>query len=246
MQEIIGCGRLMTDPSTTASSSSNKKTLYQILGVEHDATLVEIQVAHQELLDAEEGALDQADQVAIKEAYRTLSDARRRAAYDQSLRGRELAPATQIEDEDQDSGLGKKLLIALAVALLVGAVWFMKRPDKPASRPAVPSATLGASAPSQATAGPVAAPPPPPETLLFGTWRCQGPLTGNGLEMRFASDGTYSGQTSGQALAGDYKLTGATLTFRDAEQSNSFTVEELAQQRLVIRRGEGKRLTCSR
>ena len=54
------------------TDASNKKTLYEILGVEPDATLVEIQIAHEGLVGAAEGALDQAERVALKEAYRIL------------------------------------------------------------------------------------------------------------------------------------------------------------------------------
>jgi curved DNA-binding protein CbpA len=234
---------------TGATGTPGKKTLYEILGVGPDATLVEIQVAHQALAGA---ALDQAVQVAQKEAYRTLSDARRRALYDKSLRERELPPVIETADDDEASGSRKKPLIVLAVVvLLAGAWWFTRSPGKPASAPAVPVARAvpnpapATSAEPQATAIPVAA-EPARDTLLFGSWLCQGPLTGGGFELSFATDGTFSGQASGQPLRGDYAVNGAALTFRDSEQSNAFTIEELAPQRLVINRGEGKRLACSR
>lgn len=235
--------------------SPTKKTLYEILGVEHDATLVDIQVAHQRLASVEEGALDQAERVALKEAYRTLSDARRRAAYDKSLRERELPPVIEVADADDGDdaeapGRGKQLLLAGAVVLLIGAVWwFMKSPAKPASLPAAPAATpLPSPAPEMiAVPQAPAAVEPARDTLLFGNWRCQGPLSGAGFDLSFSADGSYSGLASGQPLRGGYAVTGDALTFRDAEQANNnFTIEELTRQRLVIHRGEGKRLTCSR
>lgn len=238
---------------TATTDTPAKKTLYQILGVEHDATLVEIQVAHQGLIGAEEGALDQAERVALKEAYRTLSDTRRRAAYDKSLRERELPPLVDAGDDDDEEApaRGKKLVLAAAVVLFIGAAWwFMKSPAKPASLPAVPAAPASPSPAAATIAAPQApvAVEPARDTLLFGSWRCQGPLTGTGFDLNFSTDGSYSGQASGQALRGGYAVTGAALTFRDADQSpnNSFVIEELTQQRLVINRGEGKRLTCSR
>lgn len=236
---------------TATKGSPTKKTLYEILGVEHDATLVDIQVAHQRLASVEEGALDQAERVALKEAYRTLSDARRRAAYDKSLRERELPPVIEVADDDDDAPRrGKQLLLAGAVVLLIGAVWwFMKSPAKPASLPAAPAATpLPSPAPEMiAVPQALAAVEPARDTLLFGSWRCQGPLSGAGFDLSFSADGSYSGQASGQPLRGGYAVTGAALTFRDTEQANNnFTIEELTRQRLVIHRGEGKRLTCSR
>jgi curved DNA-binding protein CbpA len=233
--------------TTGTTAAPTKKTLYEILGVKPDATLVEIQAAHQALAGAAEGALDPAEQIALKEAYRILSDARRRGVYDRSLRQRELPPVVEVDDDDEPSSRSKKPLMALAVVVLIAmAWWFMKSPGKPAKLPAVQTPAAQTVVTPQAAVTPVAATEPARDTLLFGAWRCQGPLTGSGLELNFAPDGTYSGQSSGQPLRGDYTVNGAALTFRDAEQSNAFTIEELAQQRLVIHRGEGKRLTCSR
>ena len=148
--------------------------------------------------------------MALKEAYRTLSDAKRRAAYDKSLRQRELPPVVEaVEDDDEATGPGKKALLVLAVVLLIGAAWwFMKSPGKPASpavappAPAVPSPDSARSTTPPALASPVAAAEPARDTLLFGSWRCQGPLTGSGFDLSFSPDGTYSGQSSGQALRG--------------------------------------------
>jgi len=236
------------------TDASNKKTLYEILGVEPDATLVEIQIAHEGLVGAAEGALDQAERVALKEAYRILCDARRRAAYDNSLRQRELPPAIEVVDEDDEpSGRSKTPWVVFAVVLLlVGGWWFMKSPSKPTRPPAVPVARAvpvpspepNATPPAAASA--VVDPEAARGKLLLGTWHCKGPLTGNGLDLSFASDGAYSGQVDSQLLRGDYTVNGAALTFRDAEQSNSFAIEELSPQRLVIHRGEGKRLSCNR
>lgn len=229
------------------TGASAKKTLYEILGVAPKASLVEIQIAHQGLLGAAEGALGQAEQVALKEAYRILSDARRRAAYDKSLRQRELPAVSEAVDDDESSGHGKTPLVVLAVVVLaIGGWWFTKSPTKPGSVPvaAVASAVPAVALQANST---VAAPEPTAyEKLLLGTWHCKGPLTGSGLDLSFAPDGVYSGQLDSQPLRGDYSVNGAALTFRDAEQSNDFAVEELSPQRLVIHRGEGKRLTCNR
>lgn len=228
---------------------SNKKTLYEILGVEPDANLVDIQIAHERLLGAAEGALDPAERVALKDAYRILSDARRRAAYDKSLRQRKLPPVVDVADEDDEpSGRSKTPLVVFAVlVLLVGGWWFMKSPAKSTSAPTVPVASAVPASSSEANAASAVVPPEvATDKLLLGTWHCKGPLTGNGLDLSFASDGAYSGQVDSQPLRGDYTINGTALTFRDPEQSNRFAIEELSPQRLVIHRGEGKRLSCNR
>jgi len=229
------------------TGASAKKTLYEILGVAPKASLVEIQIAHQGLLGAAEGALGQAEQVALKEAYRILSDARRRAAYDKSLRQRELPAVNEAVDDDEPSGRGKTPLVVLAlVVLAVGGWWFTKSPAKPGSAPVVAVASAVPAIAPQADSTVAAPAPPAYEKLLLGNWHCKGPLTGSGLDLSFAPDGAYAGQLDNQPLRGDYTINGAALTFRDAEQSNDFAVEEVSPQRLVIHRGEGKRLTCNR
>src|SRR5689334_11958800 len=121
------------------TDSSNKKTLYEILGVKPDANLVDIQIAHEGLLGAAEGALDAAERVALKEAYRILADSRRRAAYDQSLRRRARASVESVDEDDEPSGRSKTpLVVAAVVVLLVGGWWFTRSPEKSASSPAVP------------------------------------------------------------------------------------------------------------
>ena len=231
------------------TDTSNKKTLYEILGVKPDANLVDIQIAHEGLLGAAEGALDPAERVALKEAYRILSDARRRAAYDKSLRQRKLPPVADVVDEDDEpSGRSKTPLVVFAVmVLLVGGWWFMKSPAKSTSAPIVPVARAVPATSLEANAASAVVPPEvATDKLLLGTWHCKGPLTGKGLDLSFASDGAYSGQVDGQPLRGDYTVNGVALTFRDTEQSNGFAIEELSPQRLVIHRGEGKRLSCNR
>jgi curved DNA-binding protein CbpA len=233
------------------TDSSNKKTLYEILGVKPDANLVDIQIAHEGLLGAAEGALDAAERVALKEAYRILADSRRRAAYDQSLRRRARASVESVDEDDEPSGRSKTPLVVVAVVvLLVGGWWFTRSPEKSASSAAVPVARATPATTAEPNAASAAASAAGAEVatdkLLLGRWHCKGPLTGNGLDLNFASDGGYTGQVEGQQLRGDYIVNGAALTFRDPEQSNGFAIEELSPQRLVIHRGEGKRLSCNR
>ena len=235
------------------TDASIKKTLYEILGIKPEATPAEIQAAYDELagpLEDDETQPDPTHRLAWKEAHGTLSNARRRAAYDKSLRQRAHAPVI-MDDDDEPSGYGRKPLLVFALVVLVtGAWWLMKSPGT--SKPAIARTVAAAPAPEPAPAPQtsvnpaVAAAESARDKLLLGTWHCQGPLTGRGLDLSFAADGTYSGQSDGQPVRGDYTISGSALTLGDSGQSNRFAVEELAQQRLVISRGEGKRLSCKR
>lgn len=235
------------------TEASSKKTLYEILGVKPESTPAEIQAAF-DTLSAAAPPGDEARRLALKEAHRVLSNERRRAAYDDSLRERELPPIQAIEDDDERAARHRKLLIGgVAVLLLVAGWWFMRAPARPAAAPV--SAAARAAAPAAATTPTPAPAPvetaapaePAPETQLHGgTWHCQGPLTGRGLDLNFSPDGTYAGQSDGDPIRGYYTLSASTLVFTDGGQSNRFAVEELAAQRLVLHHGEGKRLTCSR
>ncbi len=64
-----------------------KKSLYEILGVPRDAMDLDIGLAHANRLKELQRASppDPGAQVLLHQAYETLSDARRRAAYDASL-----------------------------------------------------------------------------------------------------------------------------------------------------------------
>lgn len=233
------------------TGASSKKTLYELLGVAPDATPDAIKAAYDTAAAAP--GLDPGQQVALKEAASVLSSARRRALYDSSLRQRELpAEIVVIEEADDDAapaGHGKKpwLLLGLVVLILVGW-WMLQRPAaKPPVQPpvpAVPAAALATNEPAIAEAS--VSPDKQRESLLHGTWLCQGPLTGSGLHLSFVQDGTYSGTSDGQPVRGFYTLVQNALTLNDGRQSNVFTVEELAAQGLVISRGEGKRLACKR
>lgn len=227
---------------------SSKKTLYELLGVAPDAAPQAIKAAYDAAVSAT--GLDAGQQVALKEAASVLSSPRRRALYDSSLRERELAPEiVVIEEDDAPAGHGKKLWWVLGVVVLVFAGgWMALRPvAKPPARPsasAAPDAAVPATAPVIAEAS--VSPDKLREGVLLGTWHCQGPLTGSGLDLSFAQDGTYSGTSDGQPVRGFYTLAQNALTLNDGRQPYVFTVEELAAQGLVISRGEGKRLTCKR
>ncbi|MBC7957668.1 MAG: hypothetical protein H7Y33_17595 [Cytophagales bacterium] len=229
------------------TGASTKKTLYELLGVAPDATADEIKAAHDVAAAASE--LDPGQRVALKEAASVLSSPRRRALYDSSLRERELpAEIVVLEDDDAPSGYGKKPWLVLGLVILILAGWWVaKRPaNKPRTQPPVIAAPAAVVTSEPVLAAATVSPDKLREGMLLGTWHCQGPLIGSGLNLSFVQDGTYSGTSDGQPVRGFYTLAQKALTLNDGRQPNVFNVEELAAQGLVISRGEGKRLACKR
>ncbi len=77
---------------------------------------------------------------------------------------------------------------------------------------------------------------------IVGAWQCYGPLTGRGLNVVFTERGVFHGEIDGRAIGGNYALYGKTLNFG----GDTFEVEELSATRMVMTKGEGRRLVCSR
>lgn len=76
---------------------------------------------------------------------------------------------------------------------------------------------------------------------LVGTWHCFGPLTGRGMDVTFDSQGNVNGSFDGQPISGRYQLLNQTLSM----MGHVFTVEELSASRMVISKGQGRRLACT-
>lgn len=144
-------------------------SLYDILGVAPKATAAEIQAAYEDKT-ADGRALDASRSMALKEAFKVLSNPQRRAAYDQSLRSRTYERARAVAAEEEGAGWGRKALIAAAVALLAGGAWYsLKRPAAPAPKPVavrpVPLPSTGSEAAVQPTAARDTGAPLSPEQL---------------------------------------------------------------------------------
>lgn len=77
---------------------------------------------------------------------------------------------------------------------------------------------------------------------IVGAWQCYGPLTGRGLNVVFTERGVFHGEIDGRPIGGNYALYGKTLNFG----GDTFEVEELSATRMVMTKGEGRRLVCSR
>lgn len=133
-----------------------KKTLYEILGVAPRATAEEIASAYEAKLAANQAsrAPDAAVQMALKEAHAVLSNAQRRAVYDNSLRSREQALSRQAaRAEEAASGVGRMPLVVLALAVLVAGGWWLMKRDTPAAVPEVQRVVRVVTAPPGSAPG---------------------------------------------------------------------------------------------
>jgi hypothetical protein len=154
-----------------------KRTLYDILGVSREASPEDIVGAYQARLAELEGAGSQ-DPTAltlVREAHQMLSNATQRSAYDASLAARAereadaahgASPEAELDDEPPSSDWRKWAIGALAVAVIVGGVWWKSRPAPAPKTTAPPAAaveqrTEPAPAESAAPAPAESAPPAP-------------------------------------------------------------------------------------
>ena len=143
-----------------------KKSLYEIMGVPHDAMDLDIGLAHTQRLKELQRAVppDPGAQVLLHQAYETLSDPKRRAAYDASLvtAAEKAAAAEQaatpdlvLEGGDEEENPAKKFIgpaIGVVVALVVIGYFVMRGNNVPPPPPPVVEA-------------PKPEPPPPPKPL---------------------------------------------------------------------------------
>lgn len=148
-----------------------KRTLYQILGVEKDATPEAIGAAYHAKLQALQAAPggDAAAATLVREAHQVLSNPQSRAAYDASLaapvpsaasrRGR----AVPIDDDEPGAGWIKWAIGGAVVVVAFGIWWWKARPapkpeGKVVSRVVIvpPGAPLATPAPAAEAPAPVA------------------------------------------------------------------------------------------
>lgn len=80
-----------------------------------------------------------------------------------------------------------------------------------------------------------------PTKVIQGTWHCFGPLTGRGMDVTLDEQGNASGSFDGQPISGRYYLNNKQLFL----MGNNFLVEELSSSRMVLSKGQGRRLACN-
>jgi len=132
-----------------------KKTLYQILEVDPNASAEEIDVAYRRLTAMRDTQWPDANMPGlVRQAHEILSDPKRRRAYDASLA---VPAATGDAMRDASPAFietwGKWIV---AIVLLAGITWWGTSRREPPARPAAPTSTVSAKA-NLAAAEPVAA-----------------------------------------------------------------------------------------
>ncbi len=127
---------------------------------------------------------------------------------------------------------GQNLNFALPVDLIASMA-----PSAPREEDVSPLPGLQLPAPVQ---------PPKPahaaDAAIHGRWSCFGPLTGRGLDMLVEADGSVSGTFDGKPVRGRWALQGTQMFLFDG----SFAIEEMNAQRMVLNKGQGRRMVCSR
>ena len=253
-----------------------KQTLYQILGVEPDASFEDIAIAYGKRLEDSSRAADHNALVVLNQANEILSDASKRAAYDISLTAPVARPVEYDEIEDPGFLATWGKWIAVALVLIVGAIWWSNRGSSPPAEVRSPPAAVPPtpeSAPAseelmtvpgvsraeprvearlaEETALPAAAPPAQEKAAVnpvVGTWTCFDPVSGGTSNYTFGSDGTLAiDATDGIASSQTFELSGRSLNLTDGEKTRSMTIEELSEAKMILNTGvEGRRLVCTR
>lgn len=131
---------------------------------------------------------------------------------------------------------------------LVGIVTFQMRSGQNLNF-AIPADWIASISPTNATepdhSDSERAPTKPNSPLvaaILGTWHCYGPLTGRGMDLVFEGNNNFSGTFDGKPIGGQYYLNNKQLNLA----GDSFQIEEISSTRIVMNRGEGRRLACNR
>jgi curved DNA-binding protein CbpA len=140
------------------------KTLYDLLGIERQATLAQIEQGYRHSLDAflaQQGtAKPEEDQQlrAIAEAYRLLSSPTRRRAYDEKL-ARKLKQRMDAEQADDVAGpLPWVMLLVIIACVALGGGYYYGKLDRSKARARLEAAELRAISAPPSNGKPIAAP----------------------------------------------------------------------------------------
>lgn len=243
-----------------------KKTLYQILGVDPQASAQEIEAAYNTRIDELKFATMQDPNKlrVLQQSKAVLSDPVQRAAYDASI-SRQERPALATPDGEPERTLIQqwgKWIAAGAVLIGLFVLW-PKHVATPPPQPAKPvtSMTVQPAPPSvqpaaepavvnNAAAPAVSVEPPGDlrENPVTGQWSCTDAISGRTSTYNFQQDGALRVASNEEQIKDfRYTLSGKTLTLTDPQQTSTLAIEELTVRKMILNTGaEGRRLVCRR
>ena len=213
-----------------------KPSLYEILGVDRDATDIDIGLAHdRRRAEAAKRVPPDANEIAlVQQAFEVLSDPKRRAAYDASLvtaaekaAASEQAPDLLLEPEAPPPSKRRVWVgVGAGVVVLAAALFFTFHSSKPPAKKDV----------EEAPARPIVQAPPPPQPLPAATI-LQGVTSSVGVVMSYEMSG--QGKPLGLATAVDRGVfvttchgipAGSALVVRIGKESHSATLTTTDEQ----------------
>ena len=147
--------------------AAGKQSLYEILGIERDASALDVGLAHDRLRRELDRAVppDANAKALVRQAYEVLADPKRRAAYDASLvtaeeKAAAAAQATDLVLEPEPEAPPRKVIwagVGAGLIVIIAAIYFTFRTDRAPAPPKEP--------PAEAPKPVVQAPPPPPKPM---------------------------------------------------------------------------------
>ena len=237
-----------------------KQTLYQILGVEPQATQEEIERAYRERLGAYEADLNRDPNmlVALRQAKEVLTNEIQRAAYDGDLANRAApAPADAMEEQNPTFLQRNGNWVAGGAVLMALVLWWSSGGPPPAPKAVAPKIAAPVEQESPSAVQPRNEPAPlavapakeaVPDNPMVGQWSCYEAVSGSSSRYDFTPDGALTiTEAGGRVLSHRYQVAGKTLKIGDATQANALAIEEWTQRKMVLNMGaEGRRMVCKR
>ena len=248
-----------------------KKTLYQILGVEPNASEAEIAAAYAKRMRElkVETMQDPNKLVVVQQAKEILLDPRQRAGYDASIAvplGSASRPIEPLSDTASDHGW-VKWSVAGAIVLGIGVWWATSGETPPpvvvpkqSARPVQPapkvSPVVEPSAPATSESAPASNVPPAATpsaqeeaaiSPLVGAWSCLDPVSGRTDRYDFQPDATVNIESAEGRRSAKYEMSGLDLKLTGPNLAGTYPIEELSAKKMVLNTGgQGRRLVCTR
>ena len=237
-----------------------KKTLYQILGVDPNASAQDIAAAYSNRFGELKVATiqDPNKLVVLQQSKAILSDPAKRAAYDVSIAERELRASSPSNEEPERTFIRQWGKWIAAGVILIGlfVLWpkragtpppakqIASKPIAPVPQPVQPDAPKAVPAPAPS----VEPPADLRENPVLGEWSCTDAISGRTSKYNFQQDGVLRiASGDGQITDFKYELSGKVMTLTDPKQARTLAIEELVTRKMILNTGvEGRRLVCKR